>query len=137
MGTPAELFERPAHTFVGYFIGSPGMNVLPCQIEGDRARLSQELTVPLGQHYGAVAGNTELGIRPEFVRVGETGDLPVTIRAVENVGRHKILRGHVAGQPINAILGEGDSVPAEPRASFDPARINIYADARLVTPEAA
>jgi ABC-type sugar transport system ATPase subunit len=28
MGTPQELFETPAHTFVGYFIGSPGMNVL-------------------------------------------------------------------------------------------------------------
>src|SRR3546814_4006638 len=29
IGTPEELFEVPAHTFVGYFIGSPGMNVLP------------------------------------------------------------------------------------------------------------
>ena len=28
-GTPAELFEKPAHTFVGYFIGSPGMNIVP------------------------------------------------------------------------------------------------------------
>ena len=27
-GTPAELFEKPAHTFVGYFIGSPGMNIV-------------------------------------------------------------------------------------------------------------
>lgn len=34
IGTPAELFERPGHTFVGYFIGSPGMNVLPANIEG-------------------------------------------------------------------------------------------------------
>ncbi|WP_088345353.1 MULTISPECIES: ABC transporter ATP-binding protein [Rhodomicrobium] len=137
MGTPAELFERPQHTFVGYFIGSPGMNVLPCHVEGDRARLSQDFTVPLGRNYGKLTGMTELGIRPEFVRVGATGDLPVTIRAVENIGRHKIVRGHVAGRPINAILGDGDEVPAEPRASFDPARINIYSDARLVTPEAA
>ena len=33
MGTPEELFERPAHTFVGHFIGSPGMNILPAQVE--------------------------------------------------------------------------------------------------------
>src|SRR5918994_2892729 len=33
-GTPDELFERPAHTFVGHFIGSPGMNLLPCRVEG-------------------------------------------------------------------------------------------------------
>ena len=34
-GTPVDLFEKPKHTFVGYFIGSPGMNVLPCQIKGN------------------------------------------------------------------------------------------------------
>ena len=34
IGTPAELFEKPKHTFVGYFIGSPGMNVLPAKIDG-------------------------------------------------------------------------------------------------------
>ena len=32
-GTPVELFEKPKHTFVGHFIGSPGMNILPCEIE--------------------------------------------------------------------------------------------------------
>ena len=37
IGTPQELFERPAHTFVGYFIGSPGMNVLPAWSKGTRA----------------------------------------------------------------------------------------------------
>ncbi|MGD8350493.1 MAG: ABC transporter ATP-binding protein, partial [Gammaproteobacteria bacterium] len=33
VGTPVELFNRPNHTFVGYFIGSPGMNVLPCELD--------------------------------------------------------------------------------------------------------
>ena len=37
IGTPAELFERPEHTFVGYFIGSPGMNLLPAEISTARA----------------------------------------------------------------------------------------------------
>ena len=32
IGSPVELFERPRHTFVGHFIGSPGMNVLPCEV---------------------------------------------------------------------------------------------------------
>ncbi len=135
MGTPTELFERPAHTFVGYFIGSPGMNVLPCQIEGDRARLTPEITVPLGRAYPAGNGNTEIGIRPEFVAVGETGEMPMDIRAVENTGRYKIVRGRVAGREVNALLREDATIPANPRASFNPARINIYRDARLVSPE--
>ena len=37
IGTPADLFERPQHTFVGYFIGSPGMNLLPAKLSGARA----------------------------------------------------------------------------------------------------
>ena len=37
IGTPIELFERPKHTFVGHFIGSPGMNVLPCEVSGGTA----------------------------------------------------------------------------------------------------
>src|SRR5215208_5909795 len=39
IGTPVELFERPRHTFVGHFIGSPGMNVLPCAIRDGAVRL--------------------------------------------------------------------------------------------------
>ena len=35
-GTPVELFEKPKHTFVGHFIGSPGMNILPCVIENGK-----------------------------------------------------------------------------------------------------
>src|SRR5438309_1192454 len=38
-GTPAELFDKPAHTFVGYFIGSPGMNILPAVVSGREARI--------------------------------------------------------------------------------------------------
>ena len=41
IGTPAELFERPKHTFVGYFIGSPGMNVMPVAVEG-RTRAARQ-----------------------------------------------------------------------------------------------
>ena len=32
VGTPVELFNKPNHTFVGYFIGSPGMNFLGCKM---------------------------------------------------------------------------------------------------------
>ena len=39
IGTPVELFERPTHTFVGHFIGSPGMNVLPCEVKGGKVEL--------------------------------------------------------------------------------------------------
>jgi glycerol transport system ATP-binding protein len=137
IGTPTELFEKPRHTFVGYFIGSPGMNVLPCEIDGDKARLGPEMVIPLARPYAATGGQTEIGIRPEFVGLSETGDIPFEIRAVEDTGRYKIVRGRIAGRDVNVLLKETASIPAVPRAIFNPAHINIYADARLVEPEAA
>eukprot|EP01136_Pigoraptor_vietnamica_P034019 Opistho-1_new@9018 len=47
MATPEELFETPAHTFVGYFIGSPGMNFLEAKIEGTRAQVQGGAVVDL------------------------------------------------------------------------------------------
>ncbi|MBL9055714.1 MAG: ABC transporter ATP-binding protein, partial [Rhodobacteraceae bacterium] len=58
MGTPEELFERPAHTFVGYFIGSPGMNLMEASVSGSRARVAGG-EVALGAGYGAVSGRTQ------------------------------------------------------------------------------
>ncbi|MBK0400236.1 ABC transporter ATP-binding protein [Limibaculum sp. M0105] len=132
IGTPAELFERPAHTFVGYFIGSPGMNLLPAQVEGSVARIPAG-EVALGAAYPALSGEVEIGIRPEFIRV--TGDgLPVRIRRVEDVGRHKIVRADLADRAIDIMVPEGAEIPAEPRVRFEPEAINVYADGWRVAP---
>ena len=127
IGTPAELFERPSHTFVGYFIGSPGMNLLPVKLDGATAHLgSQAISLP-GAATAAAGARIELGVRPEFVRVGREG-MPIQVRAVEDIGRHRIVRGTVEGSEIAAILPEHDELPAEPRVTFDARGINIYAD---------
>ncbi|PZN56903.1 MAG: hypothetical protein DIU65_04445, partial [Proteobacteria bacterium] len=126
IGTPAELFERPKHTFVGYFIGSPGMNFIPVTVEGRQARLGSQL-IELPGAPKASAGEIELGIRPEYVRIGREG-LPVSVSKVEDVGRHKVVRAKLEGRDIAAILGEDEEIPSEPKLSFDPAGINIYAD---------
>jgi glycerol transport system ATP-binding protein len=127
IGTPDELFERPRHTFVGYFIGSPGMNVLPIAVEGDRARLGSQLIALPAAPSSPAAAPTELGIRPEFVKLGREG-MPVTIRKVEDIGRLKIVRAALEGREIAAILDEDAEIPSEPRVVFDPKGINLYAD---------
>lgn len=126
IGTPAELFERPRHTFVGYFIGSPGMNFMPVSVDGRTARLGEQGIALPGAPKGK-SGAMELGIRPEYVRLGRDG-MAVSISKVEDVGRHKVIHATLEGRDIAAILGEDDEVPAEPRIRFDPAGINIYAD---------
>jgi glycerol transport system ATP-binding protein len=127
IGTPAELFERPEHTFVGYFIGSPGMNVLPMSLENGRARIgASEITLPSALTR-APSGKLELGIRPEFVRIGRDG-MAASVTKVEDIGRHRIVRAKVEGHEVAAILGEDAEIPAEPRIAFDPTGINLYAD---------
>ena len=127
IGTPAELFEKPKHTFVGYFIGSPGMNVLPAAIDGSSITIGGE-TLTLDYKPAVSAGaKTELGIRPEFISLSREG-MPVSISKVEDIGRQKIVRAEFAGKPIAIVVPEDGEIPAEPRITFDPAAINIYAD---------
>ncbi|SMD04701.1 carbohydrate ABC transporter ATP-binding protein, CUT1 family [Fulvimarina manganoxydans] len=145
IGTPEELFERPQHTFVGYFIGSPGMNVLPCALESGEAVVSgQRLRLPA--HFGPAGGQMaqgrriELGIRPEFVSLVPRGEgLPVTIERVEDVGSEKIVRARLGDLPVSAIVKEDASLPAEADIAFAPHALNLYSDSRLVdtTPGAA
>ncbi|MDJ0613601.1 MAG: ABC transporter ATP-binding protein [Rhizobiaceae bacterium] len=132
IGTPEELFDEPAHTFVGYFIGSPGMNVLPCEINGKKAKIGGA-KVDLVRGYSMSDGQTELGIRPEFVSLsdGKKG-IAAQVEAVENIGRFKIVRANVEGHTVNAVLREGEPVPTDPKLIFDASRINIYQNSHLV-----
>ena len=135
IGTPEELFERPAHTFVGYFIGSPGMNVAPVTIKGNRARLGTQ-DVPLARAYADMpaGAKTELGIRPEFIRVTNNGrGIAGRIVRVDDVGRYRVVKLDLDGHPFNAIADE-DAELRDDRASvvLDPANVHIYADGRLV-----
>ncbi len=136
IGTPQELFERPAHTFVGYFIGSPGMNLFDAEIDGTNARIAGK-TVPLGAGYRPKGGKLQVGIRPEFIKLTDADSgLPARIKRVEDVGRHKIVRLEVDGCDVNAIAGEGDRISEATRAiALDPKGINVYADDWRVVPE--
>jgi glycerol transport system ATP-binding protein len=137
MGTPQDLFETPEHTFVGYFIGSPGMNLLDAVVEGDRATVGGH-TIALGAAYGRPEGRVQVGIRPEFVSLTSDQGLPATIRRIEDVGRHRIVRADLAGQEVNAILPEGTSAPSDGACLvFEPTRTLVYANDWRVRPEGA
>jgi glycerol transport system ATP-binding protein len=135
IGTPEDLFERPAHTFVGYFVGSPGMNVAPVEVHGDRARLGGQ-EVRLGRAYPALPSGAriELGIRPEFVRIGGNGaGLKGRVVKVDDVGRYRVVRVDLDGHTFNAIAGAEARIDAD-RANvlLEPGNVHIYADGRLV-----
>ncbi|MGH6763759.1 MAG: ABC transporter ATP-binding protein [Phyllobacterium sp.] len=134
IGTPKELFEEPRHTFVGYFIGSPGMNVMPVKLNGTEARFGNQVIALPGAVKLKTDRKTELGIRPEYIRMGSSG-MPVSIAKVEDIGRQKIVRAQLEGQEIAVVMREDEAIPAEPHVRFDPKGINIYADSWRVALE--
>ncbi|CAM4005408.1 ABC transporter ATP-binding protein [Palleronia rufa] len=127
IGTPQELFERPAHTFVGYFIGSPGMNLFDASIDGTKAQIAGT-QFDLGTTYATNGGDTKIGVRPEYIRLAPKG-LPARVTRVEDVGRHKIIRLELGGQEVSAIAGEGDTVPdGGTHVQFIEGGVNVYED---------
>jgi glycerol transport system ATP-binding protein len=103
IGTPVELFERPEHTFVGHFIGSPGMNILPCTVTGGVARFMDQIVKLEGPVKPGSSDNHEIGVRPEFVSFGESG-LRGTVRKVSDVGRHKVVEVLLGDHKIAGIV---------------------------------
>ncbi len=138
-GTPQELFENPKHKFVGYFIGSPGMNFLPCTLSGNVARVdgaSIEIEDAVASSGRKAGGSLELGIRPMYLQVhteAVNGGIPVEIRLVEDQGSFKILTAALNGHILRARLPESAAVPGtDAWIKFPKERTKLFADERLV-----
>ena len=134
-GTPQDLFENPQHTFVGYFIGSPGMNFMPCRMQNGVAAIGDR-QIPVGNGSGKLSGNFELGIRPEFLKLHSQavkGSHPVTVMAIEDLGNCKIVTVQLAEHSLKVKLPEEQEVPPEAGfLEFQPEWIRLYADSKLV-----
>ena len=128
VGTPVELFNHPRHTFVGYFIGSPGMNILPCTMDGGQPVFGNSL-VPVSSHFkNGLSGKLEVGIRPEFVDFADDG-IPVHIDKVEDLGRYQVVTLTHESEIIKMVMTEDQTIPAEnPRIQFDPDHTKVYCD---------
>jgi glycerol transport system ATP-binding protein len=139
IGTPQELFENPKHKFVGFFIGSPGMNFLACTVDGNIARvdgagiLLDDHTAALGQK---AQGKIEIGIRPMHLEIhADTvdGGIPAAVKSVQDQGSFKILTVNMAGHTLRARLPEGQAVPSnEAWLRFPPQWTKLFADGYLV-----
>jgi glycerol transport system ATP-binding protein len=133
IGTPVELFERPQHTFVGHFIGSPGMNILPCEVKGGRALFAgREVDAANAVLWRGNGNSLELGVRPEFVAFAESG-IPVEVVKVLDAGRHRIVETRHAGCAIRLLVPEDEPVPqGSTHVRFRPDHTQVYADGWIV-----
>jgi len=134
-GTPAELFGKPTHTFVGYFIGSPGMNIVPAEVSGREARIDGHV-IALNRTYSGLNGaKIEIGVRPEFVDVATPAPdlLSAKIERIDDLGRMRFARVRVGDAKFAARMPQGFSPSGDTAGlRFDPAHVHVYVDSLLV-----
>ena len=131
IGTPIELFEKPKHTFVGHFIGSPGMNVLPCEIKGGKALFAGQ-EIKTANLYKGSSQKLEIGVRPEFVSFVKAG-IQADIVKVADAGRFRIVETRAAGSAIKLLVPEDQPIPTgKVNLAFDKSHTQIYADGWIV-----
>jgi glycerol transport system ATP-binding protein len=129
IGTPAELFYRPEHTFVGYFIGSPGMNFLPADVSGRLAHVGG-FEVQLGEAYPTMPNgqDVQIGVRPEFVSLTRGPGLSVRVRRVADLGRNRLAYVDLGGHAMVAsIPRDMEGVGETAHIAIDPANTHVYA----------
>ena len=120
VGTPQEMYERPANEFVAGFIGSPAMNLGKFKVEGNVAKLGTA-EVPLAQAtLDAMVpedeGKITIGFRPEGLEVvsAETENtIPIEVEFVEELGSDAYIYGHLAGADSGHGLGSGSEGKGE------------------------
>lgn len=139
VGTPQALFERPEHTFVGYFIGSPGMNFLPCEIDGQDAVVAgQRIALTADQAEAAQRADPQslqLGIRPEFVELATDGQgSTLQIDRIAEMGQFRLVTALLGEHEVKVKIGrdlgpiEGDQI----NLHFPPEWICLYSNERLI-----
>ncbi|MCZ8375733.1 MAG: sn-glycerol-3-phosphate ABC transporter ATP-binding protein UgpC [Beijerinckiaceae bacterium] len=137
VGTPLELYNRPANLFVAGFIGSPRMNFIRGQVGAGGKLVTPDGKVSLPLPPGTVAtGEVTLGIRPEHVAPcsAAEADARIAVELVEQLGSESYLYGTLADgtaltlrSPLEDPARRGEDVPVR----FDPARLHLFDAAGL------
>jgi sn-glycerol 3-phosphate transport system ATP-binding protein len=136
MGTPEEVYQRPATTFVASFMGSPPMNLLPGEGKGSGFAVGQAVLPVPAPRSGALL----LGVRPEHATVDPAGTWLLKVDMLEMLGAERLVYGHLGGTPFTLRVDARDTAPRPGdtlRLSVEPEQLHWFepaTQARLSTP---
>jgi ABC-type sugar transport system ATPase subunit len=124
IGTPVEVYEKPASRFVASFIGSPAMNMIRGTAQDGAFVTENGQRLPVGR---APQGRKLIyGARPEAITLG--GDIPLTIEVTEPTGAETYVVGTLGGQAVTCVFR--DRVAARPgeviHVAIDPAAVHLF-----------
>ena len=126
IGTPEEVFSRPATVHVAGFLGNPPMNLLAARLSGGTASVGG-VSIPLPRYAGLGDREVTIGIRASEVRLAARG-LPATVTLCELLGEEMIIDLDVGGVmlrakfPTRERLAEGSGVHLD----VDPDKLHVF-----------
>ncbi len=113
IGSASDLFERPQHTFVGHFIGSPGMNFLPARGHAGGIEVAGRTLAAPKAALCAIDSFT-VGVRPEYVTLAaaqETGAVPAVVAQAQDIGTYWLVTARVGDVVVRARLSPDQAIP--------------------------
>ncbi|WP_336081687.1 ABC transporter ATP-binding protein [Thalassospira sp. CH_XMU1448-2] len=137
VGSPVEIYDRPANIFVASFIGSPAMNFLEGSYEIVDAttagiRLSDGALISVLPVADAKPGQAiTLGARPEHISIvadAQSGGLPAKVELIEPMGLSTLVHVTLAGKPIKIFTMDRPDYPVDSfiHIAFDMAKIHVF-----------
>ncbi len=129
IGTPMEVYSKPASRFVAGFVGSPAMNFVKVTVDKQRIVASDGTILPVGAAKLS-SGSYELGIRPEALRiVAKSGDAKGQVKVVERLGDRTLVYTRMGdGTLLTAQDGGNSTVQPNDtvQLSFDMAQSHFF-----------
>ncbi|RUT30406.1 ABC transporter ATP-binding protein [Arsenicitalea aurantiaca] len=130
VGTPRDLYDRPANLFVARFLGEPGMNILNGESKSG-SLVGKGFSLPLPATVGVPAEQLSIGIRPENIEHDPSENAPIKgiVRTVEFLGSRSLVRIDVGDALVSAFLpatvqlSAGGAVGLRPS---DPAKVRFF-----------
>ena len=136
IGTPQEVYRRPANVFVATFLGAPPMNMIRGELESDGAGWrfrGPNIDVPLAPEIVASyqTGEVQLGLRPEHFRIGppgEDGGVAGQVKFLEPVGSDLYLTVETGGTTVQVRTDPDSPLQAGENLSlhFDASRVHVF-----------
>ena len=127
VGTPHDIFRRPATVTVAAFIGTPPMNLLPGVLESGGVRVAGAVLPAASGNETAGGREVMLGVRPGDLRVAPQG-IPARVEFIEDFGDSSIVNLEVDGHRVKLRAGELPGLNEGERIhlGFDPAAAHLF-----------
>tara|TARA_B100000674_G_scaffold127728_1_gene98418 strand:- start:447 stop:1520 length:1074 start_codon:yes stop_codon:yes gene_type:complete len=136
-GTPQELFERPNTTFVGYFIGSPAMNLFESEVSSNNSVIVNGAIIKTNTNLSKLKTKSiKLGIRSEFIKIAKNQSnnlVEVNIEKIEDFGNYKLLTARMGQLIIKSKINREIVVPSNKvKLHIPPDKCCVYDDNKLI-----